>query len=381
VNAALQYTRRTIALVLAAVVLSACGTWRGVANVPLPGGPGTASNAYTVYVQMPDTLSLNVNSRVRVADVYVGTVRAIMIDNWVATLRITLDPTVKLPANATAKIGQTSLLGTQHVELAAPPNPSARPLRNGDTIPLRNSSAFPSTEQTLASIATVLRGGGIPNLEAIQNEVYNMLSDNSEQIRDFLTKLDTFTADLDAQSQNITRAITSTNRLVGIAADHAQTLDRVLTAVPPLIAHFASQRDLFADAIEALGRFADITGNTLKTARADLHENLRLLQRPLRELARSSPYLPQALQLLLTLPFTIDNVGKVVRGDYINLSGTFDLTLSTLDNSLLTGTRFSGALRALEQSWGRDPNTMLPDIRFTPNPNDAPGGPLVDRGD
>ncbi len=26
----------------------------------------------TIYVQMPDTLALNVNSRVRVADVYVG---------------------------------------------------------------------------------------------------------------------------------------------------------------------------------------------------------------------------------------------------------------------------------------------------------------------
>lgn len=376
----LRNTHRALALISAAMVFSACSNWRGVANVPLPGGPGTGPGAYTIYVQMPDTLALNANSRVRVADVYVGTVRAITLNNWVATLTLTLDPGVRLPANAAAKIGQTSLLGTQHVELAAPPNPSPRPLHNGDTIPLHNSSAFPSTEQTLASIATVLRGGGIPNLEAIQNEVYTMLSGNAGQIHDFLTKLDTFTTELNTQTQHITRAITSTDRLVSIAADHTQTLDQVLTAMPALIEHFAAQRDLFADAIEALGRFADTTGTTLQTARADLHENLRLLQRPLRELARSAPYLPQALQLLLTLPFTIDNVGKVVRGDYINLSGTFDLTLSTLDNSLLTGTRFSGALRALEQAWGRDPNTMLPDIRFTPNPNDAPGGPMIERG-
>jgi phospholipid/cholesterol/gamma-HCH transport system substrate-binding protein len=61
------------------------------------------------------------------------------------------------------------------------------------------------------------------------------------------------------------------------------------------------------------------------------------------------------------------------------VSGVFDLTLSTVDNGLLTGTRFSGALRALEDAWGRDPNTMIPDIRNTPNPNNAPGGPLVER--
>jgi phospholipid/cholesterol/gamma-HCH transport system substrate-binding protein len=41
----------------------------------------------------------------------------------------------------------------------------------------------------------------------------------------------------------------------------------------------------------------------------------------------------------------------------------------------------SGALRALEQSFGRDPETMIPDVRYTPNPNDAPGGPLVERAD
>ncbi len=85
--------------------------WRGIANVPLPGGPGTGSEHTTIYVQMPDTLALNVNSRVRVADVYVGRVRSIELKNWVATLTLDLEPTVKLPENALAKIGQTSLLG------------------------------------------------------------------------------------------------------------------------------------------------------------------------------------------------------------------------------------------------------------------------------
>ena len=73
------------------MVLASCG-WRGIANVPLPGGPGTGPNKMTIYVQMPDTLALNVNSRVRVADVFVGSVRAIELKNWVATLTLDLDP-------------------------------------------------------------------------------------------------------------------------------------------------------------------------------------------------------------------------------------------------------------------------------------------------
>ncbi|KUH82865.1 MULTISPECIES: virulence factor Mce family protein [unclassified Mycobacterium] len=372
---------QALALLTAAAVLTSCANWRGIANVPLPGGPGTGADSYTVYVQMPDTLALNANSRVRVADVFVGTVRSIELKNWVAVLTVGIQKGVRLPKNATASIGQTSLLGSQHVELAAPANPSPEPLTDGDTIPLQNSSAYPTTERTLASVATVLRGGGIPNLEVIQNEIYNMLSGRAEEIREFLGKLATFTAELNAQRDDITHAIDSIDRLLTYVAERSDTLDRVLTEFPPLIKHFADTQNQFTDAIDAVGRLSAVTDRTLSAAQANLHTDLQALQRPLRELGRASPLLLQALKLMLTAPFDIDAVPKAVRGDYINLSGNIDLTLSAIDNGILTGTGLSGMLRALEQSWGRDPATMLPDVRFTPNPNNVPGGPLVERSE
>ena len=376
-----KVARRTVALSAVALVLSSCGSWKGIANVPLPGGPGTGGDKMTIYVQMPDTLALNVNSRVRVADVYVGRVRSIELKNWVATLTLDLQPNIKLPENALAKIGQTSLLGSQHVQLDPPPDPSSQPLRNGDTIPLQNSASFPTTERVLASIATILRGGGIQNLEVIQTEIFNVLNGRGDQIREFLNKLDTFTYELNQQRQDITRAIDSTDRLLSIVGQRNETLDRVLTEFPPLIKHFAETRDLFADAVEALGRISLAANNALAPASDNLNTNLELLQRPLKQLGRASPYLIGALKLMLTAPFSIENVPKVVRGDYLNVSLMVDLTLSALDNGILSGTGVSGMLRALEQAWGRDPATMIPDVRFTPNPHDVPGGPLVERGE
>ena len=142
-----------LVLLVTALVLSSCG-WRGISNVALPGGPGSGAGSYTVYVQMPDTLAINGNSKVMVADVFVGSIRNIELctrtsqerackatkqatggNDWVATLTLGLDKNVKLPKNATAKIGQTSLLGSQHIELAAPRDPSPELLKNGDTIP------------------------------------------------------------------------------------------------------------------------------------------------------------------------------------------------------------------------------------------------------
>lgn len=376
-----RLARKGLALVTVAVSLSSCAQWRGIANVSIPGGPGSGRGSYIVYVQMPDTLALTPNSKVMVADVYAGRVRAITMRNWVATLTCELQSGVRLPKNATAKIGQTSLLGTQHVELAAPANnPSPQPLKNGDTIELKNSSAFPTTEQTLASIAAVLRGGGVANLEVIQNEAYNIVNGRADQIRALLSKLDTFTAKLDEQIGDITHAIDSADRILAIAADHNDTLNSALTELPPLVQYLTDSRGLVINAVEALGRFSDVTQQTVGPIQASLHRDLVSLQPPLAQLVKAAPFVVPALKLALTAPFDIDAIPKTFRGDFINTSLNVDLTLSAIDNGILTGTGFSGALRALEQSWGRDPATMIPDVRFTPNPNDAPGGPLVERG-
>ncbi len=379
----LRYRGRQVLVVsVAALMLSSCG-WRGISNVSIPGGPGNESGSYTVYVQMPDTLAINGNSPVQVADVFVGSIREIKLKNWIATLTLGLNKSVKLPKNATAKIGQTSLLGSQHIELAAPANPSHELLKNGDTIPLKNSSSYPSTEQTLASLALILRGGGIPNLEVLQNEVSNVVSGRADQIHAFLGKLDTFTREVNEQRGDITHAIDSTNRLLAYVGTRADVIDRVLTEVPPLIKYLADpsyQRDLI-NAGDALGRITGAAGQYLGAVRGPLHTDLQALQCPLKELGRASPDLLGALKILLTQPFDVDTAPKVFRGDYYNISITLDVTYSSDDNAFLTGTGLSGSLRALEQSFGRDPKTMIPDVRYTPNPNDAPGGPLVERGD
>jgi phospholipid/cholesterol/gamma-HCH transport system substrate-binding protein len=369
-----------LVLLAAALMLSSCG-WRGISNVQIPGGPGSGAGSYTVYVQMPDTLAINGNSKVMVADVFVGSIRKIELKNWVATLTLGLDKNVKLPKNATAKIGQTSLLGSQHIELAAPRDSSPQLLKNGDTIPLKNSSAYPSTEQTLASIAMILRGGGIPNLEVLQNEINNILAGRAPQIRAFLGKLDTFTRQLNEQRDDITHAIDSTNRLLAYVGPRSDVLDRALTEFPPLIKHFAEKQNLLINAVDSVGRLSQAANQYLSEARAPLHQDLQSLQCPLKQLGRASPDLLGALKLILTAPFDLDTAPKLIRGDFMNTSLTLDTTLSAVDNAFLTGTGFSGALRALEQSYGRDPETMIPDVRYTPNPNDAPGGPLVERGD
>ena len=110
----------SVMLIVAMVGMSGCADWRGLNSLPLPGTQGRGPGSFVVQAQMPDVNNLQQNSRVRVADVTVGNVTKIQRQDWHALVTMSLNGDVDLPANAIAKLGQTSLLGSQHIELAPP---------------------------------------------------------------------------------------------------------------------------------------------------------------------------------------------------------------------------------------------------------------------
>ena len=80
--------------------------------LPLPGTAGGGKGAYTIQAQLPDVVVIQPNTRVRVADVNIGNVTKIEVQDWHALVTMRIDGSVHLPENSTAKVGQTSLLGS-----------------------------------------------------------------------------------------------------------------------------------------------------------------------------------------------------------------------------------------------------------------------------
>lgn len=74
---------------------------------------------------------------------------------------------------------------------------------------------------------------------------------------------------------------------------------------------------------------------------------------------------------MTTYPFAKENLNKWFRGDYANISVIADLTLSRLDSSFFTGTKWEGNLTELEMQWGRTIG-QLPSPYTTANPILAP---------
>jgi phospholipid/cholesterol/gamma-HCH transport system substrate-binding protein len=360
------------AVILTVAALSAC-SWKGLNSLPLPGTEGGGAGAFTIQAQLPDVSNIAANSRVRLGDVNIGTVTKIERQDWHALLTMTLNGDVNLPANSTVKVGQTSLLGSLHIELAPPTDaPPTGRLRQGSLIPLSAGGDYPTTEQTLAATSLLLNGGGVGQVQDITTALSTAFGNGREdQLRSLITQLDIFVSRLNDQTADIIAASDSLNRLVAQFARQKPVLDRALDTIPAALKVLDGERENLVEAIDKLGKFSALAADSVNQTRDALVQELKDLGPVLQSLADAGPALTRSLGLLSTYPFPKDTITKWVRGDYANITVVADLTLSRLDASFLTGTRFEGNLTNLEMQWGRTIG-QLPSPYTAANPLLAP---------
>ena len=358
-------------LILVLVVATGC-QWHGLNSLPMPGTEGGGPRSYEVQAELPDVNYLQPNSPVLVGDVNVGTVTRIERRGWHALVAMRLNGDVHLPSNATAKLGQTSLLGTLHMELAEPTGraPEGK-LHNGSVIPLANSAAYPSTDASLAAVSMLLNGGGIGQIQDITAAFATAFAGRERDLRNLLGQVDEFTARLDGQTGDIIAATDSFNNLARQFADQKPVLDKAIRTIPDALGVLKDQRNDLAEAFDTFGKFSALSADSVNQTKKNLVQEFKQLVPVLEALANSGTDLTRSLSSLATFPWAKETLSNWVRGDYANLSLIIDLTLSRIDGGFFVGSRYEGNLTELEMQWGRTIG-QLPSPYTAGNPLAAP---------
>jgi phospholipid/cholesterol/gamma-HCH transport system substrate-binding protein len=341
---------------LAASLLTGCGSLT-LQGVPLPGGASLGSDPYTVTVQFRDVLDLVPQAAVKVNNITVGQVRTIDLEpqHWNANVHVVLNGDVKLPANATAQLKQTTLLGEKYVELFIPTDtaPTGR-LTDGAVIPVSRTNRFPEVEEIFGALSMLLNGGGIGQVQSISKELNTALTGHEGDTRALLDDLNLLVTTLDGQKSNITRALDGVDRLSASLADQRGHLDSVLQDLEPGLAVLNEQRPQLVGLLKSLDKLSDVAVNVVNRSHDDLIADLKLLQPTLRELAKTGDTLPQSLEVFATPPF-VDAAVPAAQGDYLNLNLKINLDVGQLLQILLTPP--SAAAAALP-----DPLSLLPKV-------------------
>ncbi|GAB3849220.1 Mce/MlaD family protein [Dactylosporangium cerinum] len=332
---------RHLAAVLAGTLLvGGCGL-PDVAGLPLPGGaPG--GDGYHVTAEFADVLDLVPQAAVKVDDVTVGSVEKISLSGWTARVRLRIARDVRLPANATAAVRQTSLLGEKYVALDPPATePPRGRLTDGAVVPLARTRRAAEVEEVLAALGMLLNGGGLAQLKTINEELAKALNGREPEAKDALHQLDTFVGGLDQQKADIVRAVDSLDRLTGQLSRQRDVIGTALGSLAPGLTVLEDQREQLTLALTALGELGRVGTQVVNQSRDDTLASLRALQPILEQLVKAGDALPKSLDFMLTFPFPPNITGAIV-GDFVNLGATADLDAPTILSNLLVATAPTG---------------------------------------
>ncbi|MGA8115391.1 MAG: MCE family protein [Actinocatenispora sp.] len=364
-------------LLLTLLTVTGCGTG-GLAGMSLPGGAG--GGGYRVDIEFGNVLDLVPQSAVKVNDVTVGSVRTIRLDGWHATVAVQVKRGVDLPANATASIRQTSLLGEKFVDLRAPEDtaPHGR-LAEGSLIPLSRTSRNVEVEEVLGAMSLLLNGGGLQKLKTINVEVGKIFDGRETDVRDTLDQLDKFVGGLDSQKKDIVHAIDALDTFSQQVAKQRVSVAKAVDALDPGLKVLAGQRKELVDMLVALKKLGTVGTKVIRESRDDMLANLRSLRPILTQLVRSGDNLPKSIDQLLTYPFP-PNVTNTILGDYVNLHLTADLKLGDVLSNLLTSTPVGDTDGTTSDQNGpvQKPGDAQTPGGAVPGPTDEDGHPLPD---
>jgi phospholipid/cholesterol/gamma-HCH transport system substrate-binding protein len=340
-------------LAAGSVLLAGC-QFGGLNSLPMPGTVGHGSGDYKITVELADVATLPQNSPVMVDDVTRGSVGDIVAKqrpdgSFYAAVTLALDKSVVLPCNATAKVAQTSLLGSLHVDLARPvgkPPIGRLGDRNCPPIPEASTGRAPTTEEVFSALGVVVNKGNVGALEEITDETYQAVAGRQAQFHDLIPRLAELTSGLNKQVNDIINAVDGLNRFSATLARDKDNLSRALDTLPEALRVLNKERDHIVEAFSALGRLARVTSHVLAKTKVDFAADVKDLYSVVKTLNDNRKNFVTSLQLLLTFPFPNFGIKQAVRGDYLNVFTTFDLTLRRLGETFFT------------TSYALDPNMM-----------------------
>ena len=304
------------------------GAWRGICQCIAPWRAGYRLERCTIYVQVPDTRRSTATAGCMVADVFVGQRERDRTRNWIATNNPRFDPASNCPQRDRENRAD-HLLGSQHLGLSAPADPSLAAAEETATPSRCESSAYPPSNPPWPAWPRCFAAAASPASMSSQTESeQRSRRPRASQIHD--SPQPARHVHYRTEPANPPTSPVRSSQPIGSGsaslANNRCTLDRALSpSFPPDPAFRRDEELLLADSLEApsvaLGGVHRGHADPVPR-RQSPHRPRSQLQRPLRQLAARIAQPPWRASVDADPALQHRRGAKVVRGDYINVSLT-----------------------------------------------------------
>ena len=216
-----------------------------------------------------DAGDLTAGHAVKIADVTVGSVNSVELDDdYQAEVSLTVKPEIALPADLTARLRKTNLLGERYVELI--PGEGGGTFESGDMV--AETSTVPELEEVVSSGTEVLMAVAADRLAGAIEAGAEGLDGRGETFGEILTDLNVIVDAYDENSEDLVRLIAGFDQFMADAGPKADLHGRALGELKEFTQVLEEEDERLIDALTQVQDLAVTGTDIIKTHRRDFDE-------------------------------------------------------------------------------------------------------------
>jgi phospholipid/cholesterol/gamma-HCH transport system substrate-binding protein len=288
----------------------------GLSSCSMPGG--SAQRTATAYFTNVGDLANG--AQVQMADVPVGSVSGIALDGDRAKVTLSFDNDVRIPADVSAAVDRSTILGDQFVLLVVPKSEmgtgavTAPQLADGAVI--HHTSTVPDVEQFVQAGASVFGAVSTSELEQIIQAGGEGFTGQEASLKAFLADLSAVATGYAQHTSDITQAVNGLNSLSATLAPNSGATATALDNLSKTVAILAQNSAQFETLLQSLDNVSTQGRSILETYYPQIVTQLQTLQAVSNQLAQHQSDLAG---LLSEIPVADNALPAAVRNGYVQL--------------------------------------------------------------
>ena len=287
------------AFALFAVAMSGCGMG------------GSSVRASAVFSDVGDLVA---GAPVQFADITVGNVQSITLDHDRANVVLSVSQSADVPANVTAELRQTTILGERYVALV-PSGNGGPSLADGAVI--THTAVVPGIQQLVSSGSQVFGAVNAAQLAQVIDNGAQGFGGQSAQLRQLLDEFGTVLGGYASRSSEIQSVVDQMNQFSATLAPDAQGNAQAVSNLAQTTHILAQQSDRFVQLLQSLDNLAVQGRSILETGTQQTEDQINALSAVAQQLAGHQQdlaklllYLPGANHTLAAV--TVNNFAQVL---------------------------------------------------------------------